>query len=469
MVRLGVFLVCVCLCTSATAQTLQQGYAALNNRDDETAFSIFSTLANQGDAEAQTVLAWQYLNGRGTGEPSNPEAAVRLYTRAARGGNATAMYNLATLKLQGRGTDQDFVRATELYEEAGDAGFHRGYHQAGLSHETGRGMVVNPFAAFALYAKGFDAKDPRSTLRYADFLVLGEHVDQNLGRAMRIYQGLAKRRAEENIRVPDPAPRIAEVEALLAGGPFNSEIFRVPAYSPPGPGETMADASKRMSDLAASRRAGRAAQIASEKADAIRAAAPETDISCSPQAPAEGAIVQANSPGSAWSVRRSASRGASTAIFLPHLSGLRINTLMERGTAQTLDAALQGPLGRIILRDGTGTALGPGWAVEAKSFHTTLNVQSNITLDDKCNFRVKDHMPEAQCLSEAKESWFAVTRAFANAPQEITFEYWPNPGKMGYSQSLELMAPAVYDLAEQLVGQAKMRGTFPILQCSAAK
>ncbi len=94
----------------ASAQAdFMDGLAAYDGGDYRTAFEEWRTLAEAGDAEAQTALAGLYLDGLGTAV--DVAEALRWYRRAAEQGEAVAQQNLGDLYGQGRGVGRDLVSA----------------------------------------------------------------------------------------------------------------------------------------------------------------------------------------------------------------------------------------------------------------------------------------------------------------------------------------------------------------------
>jgi TPR repeat protein len=75
------------------------------------AAALYRTLADAGDASAQTRLAWAYEAGRGV-EPDLQEAA-RRFELAAQAGNAEAQYALAVMLRTGRGRAVDLEKSAQ--------------------------------------------------------------------------------------------------------------------------------------------------------------------------------------------------------------------------------------------------------------------------------------------------------------------------------------------------------------------
>ena len=95
---------CLALATPAWAG-FDEGMAAYQRGEYETALREFLPLAEQGDAAAQNNLGVMYDNGEGV--PQDDAEAVRWYRKAAEHGNATAQYNLGDRYRLGLGVPQD--------------------------------------------------------------------------------------------------------------------------------------------------------------------------------------------------------------------------------------------------------------------------------------------------------------------------------------------------------------------------
>ncbi len=72
-----------------------EGMAAYNRGDYATALREWSSLAEQGDANAQYNLG--LMNYHGQGVPEDHAEAMRWYHKAARQGDARAQYNLGSM------------------------------------------------------------------------------------------------------------------------------------------------------------------------------------------------------------------------------------------------------------------------------------------------------------------------------------------------------------------------------------
>ena len=88
-----------------------EGKAAYDARDYETAFTILKPLAEQGHAEAQYNLGIMYEFGQGI-EQDSKEAAKWFYM-AAEQGFVKAQYNLGAMCGNGEGVEKDSKEAAQ--------------------------------------------------------------------------------------------------------------------------------------------------------------------------------------------------------------------------------------------------------------------------------------------------------------------------------------------------------------------
>ncbi len=87
----------------------QEGHAAFERRDFDTAFQLLQPLAEQGDPDAQFKVGFMYLHGRGVDRDF--EEAMRWLGLAADHGHAEAQFNIALSYDVGRGVAKDIILA----------------------------------------------------------------------------------------------------------------------------------------------------------------------------------------------------------------------------------------------------------------------------------------------------------------------------------------------------------------------
>ena len=93
-----------------------EGVAAYERGDYETAFQEMLPLADQGNAKAQYNLGVMYDNGEGV--PQDDAEAVKWYRKATEQGYAKAQNNLGLMYYNGEGVSQDYVQAHMWYNLA---------------------------------------------------------------------------------------------------------------------------------------------------------------------------------------------------------------------------------------------------------------------------------------------------------------------------------------------------------------
>jgi len=97
-----VFALCLSVITSsAIAQTVNDGWEAYDSGDYETAKSIFSSLAKEGNAKAMATLG--FLHSEGKIFPKDRRLACDWYEKAAKNGSPEGMSNLARCYYLGSG------------------------------------------------------------------------------------------------------------------------------------------------------------------------------------------------------------------------------------------------------------------------------------------------------------------------------------------------------------------------------
>lgn len=98
--------------------TLEDGQAAFNAGDYTLAFSLWSTLATQGDSEAQVFVGLAYENGWGT--QRSTQLARVWYQKAAKKDNTSGQYLLGLYFIQG--TTAERAKGLMWLQRAADNG-----------------------------------------------------------------------------------------------------------------------------------------------------------------------------------------------------------------------------------------------------------------------------------------------------------------------------------------------------------
>ena len=162
LVRSIVLLLALGLSEPVLAGPLEDARAAYVKQDYATALRLFRPLADQGDAEAQSMLGLMYDVGRGV--PHDHAQALKWYRLAADRGNAWAQFNLGLMYDNGRGVPQDYAQAVKWYRLAADQGYAWAQNNLGNMYELGQGVpqdYVEAHKLFNLAAASVSSGDTR--------------------------------------------------------------------------------------------------------------------------------------------------------------------------------------------------------------------------------------------------------------------------------------------------------------------
>jgi hypothetical protein len=149
MRALLIFLLMLSLTAPVAAGQLEVGMAAHDRGDYESAFRLWQPLAEQGDADAQTLLGIMYSEGRGV--PQDDAAAAKWIRRAAEQGYADAQHLLGIMYGEGRGVLQDYAAAAKWYRRAAEQGNAGAQYNLGVMYYQGRGVPQDDAAAAKWY------------------------------------------------------------------------------------------------------------------------------------------------------------------------------------------------------------------------------------------------------------------------------------------------------------------------------
>ena len=112
------------IATPVASGPLEDPYAAAARGDYVTAFQIWRQAADQGNADAQTLVGTMYANGRSV--PQDYAEALKWHRKAADQGNTLAQTNLGEMLAKGQGVPKDLVSAHMWYNLASARGDMRG-------------------------------------------------------------------------------------------------------------------------------------------------------------------------------------------------------------------------------------------------------------------------------------------------------------------------------------------------------
>ena len=148
--------------------------------------------AEQGDVEAQCLLAMAYEDGR-EGVDKNPSKAVEWYSKAAEKGYDFAQRHLGQCYEEGKGVEKNLYEAVKWYEKAAEQGDILGIWALGRLYENGDGIGKDISKAINWYSKGADLGDTASMVALGNFCRKGIGVDKNPSKAVEWYHKAAER------------------------------------------------------------------------------------------------------------------------------------------------------------------------------------------------------------------------------------------------------------------------------------
>jgi len=121
------------------AQDFQKGLEAAQKGDFATALREWGPLAQQGNAQAQYNLGWQY--DAGLIVTQDYKEAVKWYRKSAEQGNAQAQHGLGWVYTNGAGVIQDYKEAVKWYRKSAEQGYAAAQTGLGLMYHRGQGVI----------------------------------------------------------------------------------------------------------------------------------------------------------------------------------------------------------------------------------------------------------------------------------------------------------------------------------------
>jgi len=178
--------------TEANGQitSLEQAKIAYKNKDYKTAFSLFSSLADQGNVEAQYDLGWMYYEGLGT--ERNIENALLWYKKAGEKKVLKAQLNLAAIYSKGVDVVQDYVEAAKWWRMAAYNGDVDAQIQLALLYTNGQGVKQDGVKAIKWYQKAAEQGNASAQYNLGEIYAKGKGVPKDVAKAVDWYQKAAE-------------------------------------------------------------------------------------------------------------------------------------------------------------------------------------------------------------------------------------------------------------------------------------
>ncbi len=178
------FIVVVLLCSplAAYSQTFAQGKSLVQANKPAEALTVFKSLAENGDAEAQNEVGAFFERGLGT--EKDLVKAFDWYQKSAAQGFTRAFFNLAVLYANGEPAGQDLPKAAELFRRSAERGHAPSQRYLGQMYDEGLGVPVDAAQAAQWYLKAASQGDAHAQNNLGVLHMSGRGVSEDHGRAV---------------------------------------------------------------------------------------------------------------------------------------------------------------------------------------------------------------------------------------------------------------------------------------------
>jgi TPR repeat protein len=171
------------------AATLGEARAALDAQDLSRAATLFTQLAEAGNAEAQAHIG--YMTYRGEGVRADKAKAVEWYLKAAAQGNRDAQYNLAVAYAFGDGVAQNDAQALHWYQRAAEQGSAVAQYSLGVSYALGEGARRDDALALKWYRAAAAQGYADAQFNLGQMIRSGRGVKANEGEGLALVKQAA--------------------------------------------------------------------------------------------------------------------------------------------------------------------------------------------------------------------------------------------------------------------------------------
>lgn len=205
---------------------LQSGIAAYERGEYAKSYSIFSCLAEQGNAQAQYYFGLMHEKGLGVAQNDrqasvwylraadqgyapaeysigvsyavglgilqNYHQAHHWYERAAKQGYTSAQVNLGELYAHGLGVEQDFEQSTYWFERAAEQGDPIAQYNLAIAYSNGQGVQQDDAKALEWFTRAAEQGDAAAQYNLGVRYENGNGVEQSYTKAAQWYQKSAQ-------------------------------------------------------------------------------------------------------------------------------------------------------------------------------------------------------------------------------------------------------------------------------------
>jgi TPR repeat protein len=191
MVRGLAKLCCILLCgvmlsASAHCGPLEDGLAAYDRGDYDTAIRTLRPLASRGNRRAENSMGAMYENGRG-GVAQDLRRAAEWYRRAARHGSAQAQNSLGFMYIAGRGVKRNRQAGVHWFRLGAAQGFAVAQYNLGVAYEEAWGVRKSYSRAAKWFRLAADQGLEPAEHNLAVMYTFGRGVPLDHARALELY------------------------------------------------------------------------------------------------------------------------------------------------------------------------------------------------------------------------------------------------------------------------------------------
>ncbi|HJY79401.1 MAG TPA: tetratricopeptide repeat protein [Burkholderiales bacterium] len=161
---------------------LEDGDAALKQKDYPKAMSLLLPMAREGNTFAQYNVGVMYADGLGT--EKNETEAVKWYRKAADQGHVNAQVNLGLAYDKGRGLEKDPKKAMEWYSRAARQGSAMAQNNIGSLYFNGEGVKKDDKMAVEWYSKAAQQGLPVAQNSLGGMYVKGWGVEKDADKGL---------------------------------------------------------------------------------------------------------------------------------------------------------------------------------------------------------------------------------------------------------------------------------------------
>ncbi|HEV8700613.1 MAG TPA: tetratricopeptide repeat protein [Candidatus Polarisedimenticolia bacterium] len=194
---------------------LDEGMAAYQRGDYQTALRELQPLAERGVFEAQFVLGVMYGDGQGVAK--NSSESLKWLRRAADQGYADAQVALGSrYSLGWEGVPEDDAEAVKWYRRAAEQGNSVAQHNLGSMYSVGRGVAQDYVLAYmwwSLYANSLPAGEVRDRAVSKGDRILPRMTKDQIAKAKDLARKFVPRQERAAFPLPGATPSISAAAA----------------------------------------------------------------------------------------------------------------------------------------------------------------------------------------------------------------------------------------------------------------